>query len=61
MALQVPDPSSDSAVIPLFIHQGKYPLYDVGVRIFDLDDHRRLNTAAQRNDARGQQAIQQVG
>jgi hypothetical protein len=42
MALQVPDPKTANTAIPLFIHQGKYPLYDVQAKIVDLDEHRRL-------------------
>jgi hypothetical protein len=42
MSLQVPDPKTGSAAIPVFVHQGKYPLYDVKARIVDLDEHRRL-------------------
>jgi hypothetical protein len=42
MAVQVPDPKTASTAIPLFIHQGKYPLYDVQARIVDLDEHKRL-------------------
>jgi hypothetical protein len=42
MLLQIPDTKSGSLATPLFVHQGKYPLYDVEARIVDLDEHRRL-------------------
>jgi hypothetical protein len=42
MLVQVPDPKAANTAIPLFIHQGKYPLYDVQARIVDLDEHNRL-------------------
>src|SRR5258708_39917263 len=42
MVLQVPDPKTGSAAIPIFVHQGKYPLYDLQARIVDLDEHTRL-------------------
>ena len=42
MVLQVPDPKAGSTAIPLFVHKGKYPLYDVQARIVDLDEFKRL-------------------
>jgi hypothetical protein len=42
MLLQVPDPKTASTAIPLFVHQGKYPLYDLQASIVDLDEHKRL-------------------
>jgi hypothetical protein len=45
MLLQVPDHKTGSTAIPVFIHQGKYPLYDVQARVVDLDEHVRLTAA----------------
>jgi hypothetical protein len=42
MVLQIPDPKTGSTVVPLFVHHGKYPLYDVRASIVDLDEHTRL-------------------
>jgi hypothetical protein len=42
MVLQVPDPRTGSSAIPVFVHKGKYPLYDVQARIADLDEFKRL-------------------
>jgi hypothetical protein len=45
MGLSVPDPGTAAVAIPIFIHQGKYPLYDVAARIVDLDEYARLKAA----------------
>jgi hypothetical protein len=42
MSVMVPDPKSAATIIPVFVHKGKYPLYDVEARIVDLDEFRRL-------------------
>jgi hypothetical protein len=51
MVLLVPDPKSSSAVIPVFVHNGKYPLYDVQARIADLDEFKRLTDQKEFNAA----------
>jgi hypothetical protein len=38
MGLQMPDTKSAALVVPVFVHHGKYPLYDVSARIVDLDE-----------------------
>jgi hypothetical protein len=45
MGLSVPDPVTAAVARPVFVHQGKYPLYDVAARIVDLDEHARLTAA----------------
>jgi hypothetical protein len=42
MGVMVPDPKSAATIIPVFVHKGKYPLYDVEARIVDLEEFRRL-------------------
>jgi hypothetical protein len=42
MVLQLLDPKTAATVIPNFVHQGKYPLYDVQAHIVDLDEYQRL-------------------
>jgi hypothetical protein len=42
MLLQVPDHETFATAIPTFVHQGKYPLYDVQAHIVDLDEFQRL-------------------
>ena len=42
MGIQVPDTASGSVAIPMFIHHGKFPIYDVEARIVDLDEMERV-------------------
>jgi hypothetical protein len=37
MALSIPDPATSAIAVPVFIHKGKYPLYDVTARVVDID------------------------
>jgi hypothetical protein len=41
MGLRVPDAKSAAIALPVFVHHGKYPLYDVSARIVDLDELER--------------------
>lgn len=45
MVLQVPDVTTGAVALPMFAHHGKFPLYDVAVRIVDVGEHRRLTAA----------------
>jgi hypothetical protein len=40
MLLSVGDPNTGATVVPVFVHHGKYPLYDLEARIVDLDAPR---------------------
>src|SRR5882762_178828 len=41
----MPD-TSGMIVVPMFVHVGRYPLYDVEARMVDLDEHARLTAAS---------------
>jgi hypothetical protein len=41
MLLQVHDPATGLVVTPIFIHQGRFPLYDVAARVVDIDEMRK--------------------
>jgi hypothetical protein len=45
MGLSVSDPAAAAIARPIFIHQGRYPLYDVSARIVDSDEYARLTAA----------------
>lgn len=42
MAIQIPDPKTGAVAMPLFIHHGKFPLYDVKARVVDVGETKRL-------------------
>jgi hypothetical protein len=44
MVLQMADTTA-MQVGPMFVHVGRYPLYDVEARLVDVDEHRRLTEA----------------
>jgi hypothetical protein len=45
MAIQTPDTVNGSIAMPMFVHHGRFPLYDVEARIVDIDELERLRNS----------------
>jgi hypothetical protein len=45
MGIMVPDVATGALAQPIFIHHGRFPLYDVTARIVDVGEHQRLQAA----------------